>query len=365
MNKKLAYLSSVPLLGLALSSPPVLAADWTERTSVSGFYSARYSQTDEEAYFHGDRETGINEDGSFQGTKLGLTVTTQVNDDLSVAALLMSAADENDFSTHVDWAFASFRLNDAFTLRAGKIKFPVGLVNEYVDVGATYPWISAPQLIYTDETAGPQATREAYTGTSLLWESDIGDGDWSVGSDLFFGQVNLEGMTVKGLFGLTVRANWDDSVEFQVSTYEGTMHTDPTAMGMMALMNQKKHSATLFGIKVDWNDIVAYVEAAKVEMDVTMMGKQVGDSDAWYATLGYRIGKFLPHITRQEWDRDNGNNQRISTLGVAYSLTDSVVIKAEQSRIETDDFATQAGLFDVSPSSDSVDMTSIAVDVIF
>jgi len=367
MSRKLIGLSGVSLLGLSLLSPGVLASNWVERTDISGFFSARYSLTDEKAYFDGDRDTGlnmdtgINDDGSFQGTKLGLMISSQINNDLSVAMLLMSAADHENFGTHVDWAFASFRLSDEFTLRTGKIKFPVGLVNEYVDVGATYPWINAPLLLYAEETAGPQATREAYTGASLLWEGDVGD--WSLGSDLFFGQVDLEGMSVKGTLGVTARANWDDTIEFQASTYQGEMNSDPT--GSLAIMNEKDHSATLVGVKLDWNNIVAYAEAASVEMDVTIVEKRPGDSDSWYVTLGYRIGKFLPHITRQDWERGNGNNQQISTLGVAYSFTDSMVLKAEQSRIEMDDFANQKGLFNVSPADGSVDMTSIAVDIIF
>ncbi len=361
MDRKIKYLGGVLLLGLMLSSPALMAADWTDRTNISGFYSSRYSVTDEKTYFHGDRDTGINDEGSFQGTKIGLTVTSQVNEDLTVAMLLMSADGHEKYSTHVDWAFASFRLTDDFTLRTGKIKFPVGLVNEYVDVGATYPWITPPLLLYSEETTGPQATREAYTGASLLWEGEVGD--WSLGSDLFFGQVDLEGMTVKGTLGVTVRANWDDTVEFQASTYQGDMKTDPA--GPMAVMNEKAHSAKLIGAKLDWNDVVAYAEVAKVEMDVIVGGQHIGDSDTWYVTLGYRLGKFLPHITRQDWERGNGDNHQISTVGVAYSLTDAVVLKAEQSRIDTNNYATQQGLFDSPPSSGSTNMTSIAVDIIF
>lgn len=367
MDIKIKYLSAVPFLALALSSSAVLATDWVERTDISGFYSARYSSSDEEAYFHGDRETGINNDGSFQGTKLGLTISSRVTDDVSVAMLLMSAMDDagESFDTHVDWAFASFRLSDDFTLRAGKLKFPVGLVNEYVDVGTTYPWISAPLLVYSDKAAGPQATREAYTGISLLWESDIGDSDWRVGSDFYFGQVDLENMTVKDVRGVTLRANWDDILELQASSYSGTMHTNPMMNMMMAAMNEKEHSATTFGVKVDWNNIVAYAETAKVEMDFSMMGRTVGNSESWYATFGYYFGKFLPHITRQDWERDNGNNHQISTLGLNYSLTESIVVKLERSRINTNNFATQAGLFDSPPSSGSANMTSLAVDIIF
>lgn len=352
-------------VGLAsyLSMQCVHASSWVDNTNVSGFMSARYSVTDEAEYFHGDMQTGINEDGSFQGTKLGLTISSRVNDRLSVQALLMSANDGQDYNTNVDWVFGSYRLSEDFTLRFGKIKFPVGLVNEYVDVGATYPWINAPLLLYSDESAGPQATREAYTGASLLWESYLGDSDWSMGTDLFTGEVGLEGMTVKGVLGLTLRANWNDLVELQVSTYEGKMVTDTS--GPMAMMNDKDHSARLIGAKMDWNNIVAYAEAAKVEMDVSMMGVKTGDSDAWYATLGYRFGDFLPHITRQEWERDNGNGHQISTLGLSYSVSSAMVLKLEQSRIETDNFATKAGLFDATPSDGSTSMTSIAVDIIF
>ncbi len=361
MDRKIKYLGGVPLLGVMLSSPVLFAADWTERTNISGFYSSRYSVTDEKVHFHGDEDTGINEDGSFQGTKLGLTVTSQINDDVSVAMLLMSADGHGAYSTHVDWAFASFRLDDEFTLRTGKLKFPVGLVNEYVDVGVAYPWINAPLLLYSEETSGAQATREAYTGASLLWEGEAGD--WSLGGDLFFGQVDLEGMTVKGTVGITARANWDDVIEFQASTYEGEMKTAPGSP--LAMMNDKAHSARLVGAKMDWNNIVAYAEAAKVEMDVMMMGQRTGDSDVWYATLGYRMGKFLPHFTRQDWERGNGDNHQISTLGLAYHFTDSVELKVEQGRITTNNFATQPGLFDSSPSSGSVDMTSVAVDIVF
>ena len=219
-----------------------------------------------------------------------------MNEDLTVEMLLMSADGHEKYSTHVDWAFASFRLTDDFTLRTGKIKFPVGLVNEYVDVGVTYPWIRAPLLLYSEETVGPQAAREAYTGASLLWEVEVGD--WSLGSDLFFGQVDLEGMTVKGTLGVTLRANWDDTVEFQASTYQGNMKTDPA--GPMAVINEKAHSAKLVGAKLDWNDVVAYAEVAKVEMDVTAGGQRIGDSDAWYVTLGYRLARIIHEHRKQK-----------------------------------------------------------------
>ncbi len=83
------------------SSSVLMAADWTDRTTIFGFYSSRYSMTDEKTYFHGDRDADINNEGSFQGTKIGHTVTSQVNEDLTVAMLSMSADGHEQFYANV------------------------------------------------------------------------------------------------------------------------------------------------------------------------------------------------------------------------------------------------------------------------
>jgi hypothetical protein len=119
----------------------------------------------------------------------------------------------------------------------------------------------------------------------------------------------------------------------------------------------------LFGVKADWQNIIAYYEWADVEMDVT---GRPGDSESWYATLGYRLGAWLPHVTVQNWERSNQNGHDITTLGVAYTLAPAVVIKAETGRIKTDNVATgKAGLFDSTPSDDSTRLSSVAVDLVF
>ena len=338
-----------------------MAQRWADKTNLSGFFTSRYSQSDDEVHFHGPRGIGINDTGSPQGTKIGLTIHSQVNDWLNVATLLISRAEENGYATHAEWAFASASINDDLTVRTGRIKFPVGLVNEYVDVGVAYPWITPPLLVYSDEINGAQATRDSYTGTSVLWQRGIGD--WTFSADGFYGQVDLEEMTVKGTTGVSVRANWEDTIELHGATYRGEMHTDPN--GSMGIMNKNNHSASLVGLKVDWENILVYSEYTSVEMDTVSGGVKIGNSEAWYATLGYRFGKFLPHYTFQTWDRDNGNGHDITTLGLNYQFSPWVVLKTEFSTIETDNYTTNPGLFEASPSSDSVSMTSIALDVIF
>ncbi len=348
------------VMGMLLASSALWAQSWVDRTHLNGFLSARYNITNEKTPWLGSLdEDGINDDGSFYGTKLGLNISSDLSDRISVMSQLFASSQENDFSVHVDWAFGAFRLNDNFQLRAGKIKYPVGIVNEYVEVGVTYPWIQAPVVIYTENQDGPQATRESYNGASLLWDTSAGD--WTWGLDFFGGEVNLENMKVKKMVGVTARADWDETVLFQVSYYQGDMKTNPGMSAMMAAMNNKQHSALVGGVKVDWNDWIAYVEGAKVEMDFKMMGVAVGDSDSWYATLGHRFGRWLPHVTYQDWSRDNDDGHRITTVGLNYNISNKVVVKAEGSQIKTDG----DGLFDSTPSDDSMRMFSVAVDMVF
>ncbi len=356
----MGLLKSGFMMGLLLACSTSWAESWVDRTRLDGFFSARYSITNEKALWQGGlNESGINEDGSFYGTKLGLDITSRVSDRLTVATQLFAPIQENGYDLHVDWAFATFNLTEQLDLRAGKIKYPVGIVNEYVEVGVTYPWIQAPVVIYSESMASAQATRESYTGASLLWTRNVDDWSWSV--DFFGGQVDLENMTIKEMVGVTGRANWDDTVIFQLSAYQGDMKTDLNNM-MMAPMNNARHASVVGGVKIDWNDWIVYAEGAQVQMDFKdMMGVSAGDSDSWYATVGHRFGKWLPHLTYQDWDRDNGNGHQISTLGLNYNISSKLVVKGEVSKIDTDG----DGLFESTPSDDSTRMFSVAVDMVF
>jgi hypothetical protein len=48
----------------------------------------------------------------------------------------------------LDWAQADYKVNERFGFRAGKVKTPVGLLNETQDIDPSYLWILLPQSIY-------------------------------------------------------------------------------------------------------------------------------------------------------------------------------------------------------------------------
>jgi len=365
------------MIGAAMMASEGIAAKM--ETKIDGFLSTRYSITDEPAFYLEDRDSGgINEDGSFYGTKLGLNISTQVNEKMSVATQLLSTIQEGGYATKLDWAFANLNLSPTLDLRVGKIKYPVGLVNEYVDVGVAYPWIQAPVVVYSELPTAAQATREAYTGISFL--KTVSVEDWVYSADFFAGQVDLTGMTIKKLLGVSLRANWDDMVEIQLATYQGTMRPTDLTAPMATAMDGKTHGATTLGIKSDINNILVFAEYAKVEMDTEGMMKDRMNSDSWYVTLAYRMGKWMPHITLQDWQQKSGMGatdgygSTITTAGLNYSISSKTVVKFEVSTIETDQYnntgllaSTGIGLFptDITLQDDSTQMYSVALDTVF
>jgi hypothetical protein len=367
---------------IGLTTVPAQAENWADRISISGFASAIYQGTDEEVHFNGEAsESGINEDGSFQGTKIGLGIRADITDRMSFASQFLSE-DSEGYSTHVDWAFAAIKLTDDFTFRAGKIKYPVGLVNEYQAVGYAMPWLITPEVIYSElatENAmattrtAPGVTRESYTGASLYWNKTVGDWAWDV--NLFGGSVALESSDVKKLRGITVNLDWNDTVQFTASTYTGVMRNVPAFVAdedtglpvanSMTAMNGKEHSVDLFGAKADWNNFVFYTEFATINMETI----KAMSADAWYITVGYHFGKWLPHYTYQSYENDTKSNAaqytqyNISALGLRYELMRNTALKFDIAQI---DHENGAGLFNAVPNDAGKIMKfGIGLDYIF
>ena len=128
------------------------------------------------------------------------------------------------------------------------------------------------------------------------------------------------------------------------------------------------------------------------------------DQDSHYITLGYRVGKWLPHITIASIDGEAGKSlsgitcaepvncfgnpaltpgvdvtpgglggqfpfasQKSTTLGVRYELNDSAAVKFEYQIVDPDagSFGLFSPSFEAQPSTNKHGITSLAVDVIF
>ncbi|MDI1259133.1 hypothetical protein [Aquabacterium sp.] len=118
----------------------------------------------------------IDSDGSLmRDTVLGAQLDVQFTPELSATVqgkLAPSARNDQDWDLTASWAFASWRPNNDWLLRAGKLRIPLYLSSENLDVGQSYEFARLPTEMYsiapTTDVTGLYITRNWALGNSDL-----------------------------------------------------------------------------------------------------------------------------------------------------------------------------------------------------
>ena len=116
---------------------------------------------------------GASSRGSLAMFEAGLNVSTEVTDRLRAGLQLFArnVGTFRDIPPRLDWAFLDYRWKRWLGLRAGIVKLPYGLHNEYADIDAARLSILLPQSVY------PLRNRSAlisHTGFALYGERTLG-----------------------------------------------------------------------------------------------------------------------------------------------------------------------------------------------
>uniref|UniRef100_Q47AE5 Membrane protein involved in aromatic hydrocarbon degradation n=1 Tax=Dechloromonas aromatica (strain RCB) TaxID=159087 RepID=Q47AE5_DECAR len=179
MQKRL--LNTALLTLLAAMAMPAQAVDLT----WSGFGTFGYARSDQSFNY----QRFIDNGGTVKrDTVVGAQVDARFSQEWSATVQAKAApSDHSDsqWQASVAWAFLSWRPNDDWLIRAGKIRLPLMLNTENSDVGATYDMARLPLEVYsiapTTDVVGVSISKtwlgdsfdlvaEAYTGeTSTYW----------------------------------------------------------------------------------------------------------------------------------------------------------------------------------------------------
>lgn len=367
-------------LYLAVAASTVFAsgvhASALDNLSVNGFgtIGATYMGGEERTFGPKD---GIDEGVSYkEDTKLGAQVRYQATDNLSFASQAKVEAINEEFKAKVSWAYGSYSINDALTVRAGRLSTPVYMKSDSLDVGYTYPWVRTPIEVYG------QVPIQSFEGLDVLYSSEIfGHG---VDFQAYAGTVLEQDFSFLG----------NESTVEAESSY-GVSATVPFSHGFVRAVH-----AVSDGIDIDVDgfyqleDLKGTFTAIGGEArygDATFMAEYAlrdGPSDngvsqlnGFYVTSAYQVTpKIKPHVTYSRVDdKNSGGNQTSITAGVQYDLHPGVYLKAEYSSVKADGYtgfydasgpmnlAATQGQFGLTPDmleADS-DVFSLAVDFVF
>ncbi len=318
MNKKCKALSIVCSLGL-LVSLPVQAADFPVK--INGFATAGFVTGDMDADFISGTDV-FSESATFGADNtIGIQVSSDMNDQVSFTGQLLAKGVLDGYNLEAHWAFIDYHPRHDFSVRAGRLVLPIVMSSEYVDVGYAYPWIRPPMEVYS----GIPVT--SYSGIDILYTLNIGD-------------ANLVFQPYVG----SAPPNASDSFEMEVQLGIGLNTSLQFEYGSLRAhvmkVNDAVGSSPEFGFGMDVQVVVlgADLEIANVVFTSEYMAKEFDlsgipgastiEGDAWYVTLGYRMGKLLPHITFASADSDVDQVSGLSLIQASLGelLGDSAVV---------------------------------------
>lgn len=153
------------------------------KLTVHGFLSQAYAWSD------GGTLLGIAEEGTtdYRTAALQFRYAMTPDDDF-VLQLSHERIGRNPFAqvtddVEVDWVFYQHRFSDSLSLRAGKIKIPIGAYNEVRDVGTLLPFYRAPDSVYpviglVPETLTGLAVATRLAGGRFSLDADFYGGEW-------------------------------------------------------------------------------------------------------------------------------------------------------------------------------------------
>lgn len=347
---------------------------------VSGFLTAIAAQgkNDKDAtYGNGIATKDLEMDT--RDNHLGIQFASSIDPHIDVTAQFISRGGYENYAVETDWAYIDYKALESLKFRVGKYKIPQFLASDYLDVGYAYPWVRPPQDVYSTNPLislnGIDMIYKINFGSSkLFFDLYYGDGthksvvpprtadamglpEETKGMPIEFDTKKTRGFAIKYAANtFTLRAGYfktDVDIDADLgNNVRLTLNDVPGAFGGV-------------GFTMDVKNIIAYSEFIRRNTDPEMAGA-FPDQDAWYATLGYRFGKFLPIVTYSQIKpgvdkSDLAIEEKSAALGFRYDIGNSAAVKFEAMNVKPKEG--NHGLFDVPVDSGKV--YSASFDVIF
>jgi len=276
-----------------------------------------------------------------QLSKLGGQIQYGVTDTIGLTFQATVKPEQDNWKANLEWAYISWQANDRLILRSGRLRNPVYMYSETLDVGFTYPWLRLPDEVYsqvqlsnyegadavytiplsfgalTFQVAGGQAVNRNIFGLDKLFDIDY--------KKIFASNVSL---ATNG-FG-TLRVGYTEAdID---SDYNAVVTTSPDERSNVSFgsLNKQKGKFTSVGYQYDNGTWLTSNELTRrvIEAD----GEDA--SKAFYLMGGRRFGDFLVHTTYAQLDEGKGR-QSSWTYGLNYNITPSVIVKGDYKRVDT------------------------------
>ena len=340
-----------------------------------------------------------------QDTRAGLQFNFIVDEKTSAILQFTSRGSVNNYEPALSWANMSYSITPDLTVRGGRFYLPIYLASDYLDVGLALPWIRPPMEVYST------INLSNITGVDLLYAVQVGDWVWR--TQPFLGVAELERgdftAEFQNIYGFNSSLN-GESLALRVAYMSYEYFVQPWPLGdKHELLIQQLLAVGMGPLEeyMDPNGKVAQFLSLGFVWQVQNGGLQAEwvrrngadfypDIDGYYMTFHYQYKNWQPHVTfavrkeRYENKRFHpdmvkleaispelaaftkvsvhssigieDNESKSVTLGLNYTISDSMVGKLEFSEIRNIE---STGLFEFATENDTNHIVSFVLDLAF
>lgn len=266
-------------------------------------------------------------------SRLGGQFSYQLRDHLVATAQVTAAADQDSWGLDLDWLYLAWETTDRLTLRAGRLRNPVYMYSETLNVGVTYPWLRLPDEVYY------QLQIANYEGVDLLYSIPLPFGSltWQVNGgqarnrDHFIhdDQHDMDYHKVAGINATLATHHWGS---FRIAYSEASLNMRLPYMDgtpLEGIADDVKGKFTALGYQYDDGTWLAASEATRIVIEGL-----TPSFDAFYLMGGRRFGDLGAHLTYAQLDDEFTGRQSSWTWGLSYRLSPAVVLKGEYKRVD-------------------------------
>ena len=276
-----------------------------------------------------------------QLSKFGAQLTYGVTDTVGLTLQTTAKAYGDEWKANLEWAYLSWQSTDNLMMRFGRLRTPVYMYSESIDVGFSYPWLRLPDEVYS------QVQLSNYEGADIVYNLPLSfatlsfqlAGGIAKNRDYYIYDEEFD-IDYDNVFGSSVSLATKDFGTFRVGYVEADIDTDisgsftdifgnPGTASLLAL-DKDKGKFTSIGYQYDNGTWLTANEwtSRVIENDGS------NSTDSFYLMGGRRFGDFLAHVTYAQLDEDEGR-QSSWTLGLNYNILPTVVLKGEYKRVDT------------------------------
>ncbi|MDX1802998.1 MAG: porin [Alcanivorax sp.] len=322
--------------------------DWSDRISVNGFitygmtrHNVHQNDVNGNPVTYLDRTT--DQVSHNELSRAGLQFNATINDRTKAVVQLL-ARGRDDYSVKAQWAYLDYALTPSLHVRGGRMVLPFFMHSQYDNVGYAYHWAALPDQTYD---VVPFDTMD---GMDLTW--NFSTGPIAQRLNVYGAAMNVPSYSlpvpvtykVSQMGGINLTSTWQD-LSTWLSYSQADVSLDLDAIDPSVTLDKAGTSISSVGVQYDNGSLVMMAERTQLDMDGWFPTKWGG-----YVSVGYRFGKWMPHVTwgeansrgvneaaqggpyAQSFAAANMVRSKSWTFGVRHELAPGVDVKAEVQR---------------------------------